>query len=78
MSDQSFTTHAHLAHAPHRSRTPRAEYLTYFTLIVALALVVQTLGWVWSAVRHLRLPDAGPLSRALRDAEEITPAIFRP
>lgn len=78
MSDQSLSSHAHLEHAHHRRRTPRAEYVTYFTLIVVFALVVQTIGWVWSALRHRRLPDAGPLARALRDAEEITPAIFRP
>lgn len=59
-------------------RTPRAEYLTYFSMIVGLALVVQTLGWVWSTLRHRHLPSHGPLARALRDAEEITPAIFRP
>ncbi|MCA1948806.1 MAG: hypothetical protein LDL55_11885 [Armatimonadetes bacterium] len=26
----------------------------------------------------MRLPAVGPLARALRDAEEITPSIFRP
>ena len=52
--------------------------MTYFALILLFALVVQTLGWIGSALRHGRLPAAGPLARALRDAEEITPAIFRP
>jgi PufQ cytochrome subunit len=77
MSDQSFIGHVRLKSAPPR-RTPRAEYLTYFGLILILALPVQCLVWLASAVRHLHLPAQGPLARALRDAEEITPSIFRP
>ena len=76
MSDQSYIGHIPLR--PARRRTPRAEYATYFALILILALPVQCIVWAGSAIRHLRLPAKGPLARALRDAEAITPAIFRP
>lgn len=71
MSDQSVSGH-------HRHRTPKAEYATYFWLILAFALPVQALAWAWAAIRDRQIPTVGPLARALRDAEEITPAIFRP
>jgi hypothetical protein len=77
MSDQSYISHVQLK-ATHHKRTPKAEYATYFALILILALPVQCLVWVVSAIRHMRLPATGPLARALRDAEEITPSIFRP
>jgi hypothetical protein len=77
MSDQSYISHVQLK-ATHHKRTPKAEYATYFALILILALPVQCLVWVVSAIRHMRLPAQGPLARALRDAEEITPSIFRP
>jgi hypothetical protein len=77
MSDQSYISHVQLK-ATHHKRTPKAEYATYFGLILILALPVQCLVWVASAIRHMRLPAQGPLARALRDAEEITPSIFRP
>ena len=77
MSDQSYISHVQLKSAHHK-RTPKAEYATYFGLILILALPVQGLVWAVSAIRHMRLPAQGPLARALRDAEEITPSIFRP
>ena len=77
MSDQSYISHIHLK-AAHHKRTPKAEYATYFGLILILALPVQCLVWLASALRHLSIPAEGPLARALRDAEEITPSIFRP
>ncbi|MES2915643.1 MAG: cytochrome PufQ [Pseudomonadota bacterium] len=77
MSDQSYISHVQYK-AAHRKRTPKAEYATYFMLILILALPVQSLVWLGSLIRHQRMPDAGPLARALRDAEEITPSIFRP
>lgn len=76
MSDQSYISHVHLKTPP--KRTPRAEYATYFGLILILALPVQCLVWLGSTLRHMSLPAQGPLARALRDAEEITPSIFRP
>lgn len=76
MSDQSYISHVHLKTPP--KRTPRAEYATYFGLILILALPVQCLVWLGSAIRHFQIPAQGPLARALRDAEEITPSIFRP
>ena len=77
MSDQSYIAHVQLKTAHHR-RTPKAEYATYFVLILILALPVQCLVWLVSTLRHMTLPAEGPLARALRDAEEITPSIFRP
>jgi PufQ cytochrome subunit len=77
MSDQSYISHVQLKDAHHK-RTPKAEYATYFALILILALPVQCLVWLAQAVRHLSIPAEGPLARALRDAEEITPSIFRP
>jgi hypothetical protein len=76
MSDQSYIGHVPLKAVPRR--TPKAEYATYFALILILALPVQCIVWAGSALRHLRLPAKGPLARALCDAEAITPAIFRP
>jgi hypothetical protein len=76
MSDQSYIGHHQLKAPP--KRTPKAEYATYFTLILILALPVQCLVWLGSALRHMRLPADGPVTCALRDAEEITPSIFRP
>lgn len=76
MSDQSYISHVHLKAPP--KRTPKAEYATYFVLILIFALPVQCLVWLGSALRHMSLPAQGPLARALRDAEEITPSIFRP
>ena len=77
MSDQSYIAHVQLKTAHHK-RTPKAEYATYFALILILALPVQCLVWLGSAIRHMKIPAQGPLARALRDAEEITPSIFRP
>lgn len=77
MSDNSFYSHPAYK-AAHHKRTPKAEYTVYFALILAFALPVQTLVWVGSLIRYRHMPSAGPLARALRDAEEITPTIFRP
>jgi hypothetical protein len=77
MSDQSYISHVQLKTAHHK-HTPKAEYATYFALILILALPVQCLVWLASTLRHLRFPAQGPLARARRDAEEITPSIFRP
>ena len=76
MSDQSYISHVHLKAST--KRTPKAAYATYFGLIMIFALPVQCLVWLASALRHMSLPAEGPLARALRDAEEITPSIFRP
>jgi PufQ cytochrome subunit len=77
MSDQSYISHVQYKSAQPK-RTPKAEYATYFMLILILALPVQCLVWLGSLIRHQKLPGAGPMARALRDAEEITPTIFRP
>ena len=69
MSDQS---------ADHHARTPRSEFNSYYALILAFAIPVETLAWGLSALWHRRLPCAGPIARARRTATEITPMIFRP
>jgi hypothetical protein len=73
MSDQTAGGHDNHAH-----RTPKAEFYVYFALIFAVAIPLAVLAWVWSVIRHQRLPVHGPLARAWREAGAITPAIFRP
>ena len=77
MSDQGLTSHVPFRMSRPR-RAPKAEYATYFLLILALALPVQMLVWTATLIRRGRLPEIGPVGRARRDAETITPAIFRP
>lgn len=73
MSDHTAGSHEH-----HGTRTPKAEYYVYFALIFLVAIPLATLAWTWSVLRHARLPVHGPLARAWREAEAITPEIFRP
>lgn len=58
-------------------RVPRVEFFFYFTLIVTLAVLPHVLGWTWSALRHLTLPQLSPWARAWKDAQAVTPMIFR-
>jgi hypothetical protein len=58
-------------------RVSRAEYSLYFTLIFTLALGLHIVRWPFAALRALRLPKAGPLACAIKDARAITPMIFR-
>ena len=46
-------------------------------LIFGLAVLPHVLGWLFQTVRHARLPRLGPVARALKDAQAITPMIFR-
>lgn len=62
----------------HPSRTPRAEFYTYFTLIFLAAIPFAAMAWVWSVIRDRHLPVHGPLARAWREAGALTPTIFRP
>ena len=61
----------------HAHRVPKAEFLIYFALIFVLALPVQMIAWLGRALRHLALPETGPVGRAWQDAQAITPMIFR-
>lgn len=61
----------------HVKRVNKAEYFIYFALIFTLAVVPHVLGWMFQTLRHARLPRLGPVTRALKDAQAITPMIFR-
>ena len=59
-------------------RTPQGEFRIYFAIIFAVALPIETLGWSLRLLRDRCLPPSGPLARATRLANEITPMIFWP
>lgn len=61
----------------HVKRVPKAEFFIYFTLIFTLALLPHAVGWTWQALRHMALPRLSPVMRAWKDAEAVTPMIFR-
>jgi hypothetical protein len=58
-------------------RVNRAEFFIYFALILTLAILPHVVGWLYQCLRHGALPRLGPVGRALKDAEAITPMIFR-
>jgi hypothetical protein len=58
-------------------RVSRVEFSLYFALILTLALGLHLGRWPVAAVRAMRLPKAGPLACAIKDARAITPMIFR-
>ena len=58
-------------------RVNRIEYFIYFSLILVLAVLPHTLGWLYQTLRHAALPRLSPLGRALKDAQAVTPMIFR-
>jgi hypothetical protein len=64
-------------HPRHRgARTDRLEYRLYFALIFAFALVFAVLGWALAALRG-RAPATGPVARAMAEARQVAPLIFR-
>ena len=62
----------------HAHRTPKAVFYIYFALIFLVAIPFATVAWAFALLRDRHLPVHGPLARAWREAEAITPAIFRP
>ena len=72
MSDQTAGGVPH-----HGPRVPKAEFLVYFALIFVLAVLPHVVGWLFQAIRHGRLPPLGPVGRAWKDAQAVTPMIFR-
>ncbi len=62
---------------PRAERARAWEYKLYFSVIFALALVTGLLTWSWRVLSTGRLPDLGPVGRALNDASVIAPIIFR-
>lgn len=65
------------ANIPHVKMVNKAEFAVYFALIFSLAVLPHLVGWAYQVLRHLRLPRLGPVARALRDAQAVTPMIFR-
>jgi hypothetical protein len=53
------------------------EFCAYFALIFLATLPLAVLTWALRAVRHLELPEKGPVARAWNQARIITPQIFR-
>ena len=72
MTDVASQTPAH----PHRRSRRDAEFLVYFTLIFLSALPFASLSWVRDVIRCKTLNLHGPLARAWREADRITPLIF--
>ena len=46
-------------------------------LLLVLAVLPHVVGWLFQAIRHGRLPPLGPVGRAWKDAQAVTPMIFR-
>lgn len=61
----------------HVKRVSKAEFFVYFALIFTLALGPHSLGWTYQLIRHARLPRLSPVARARKDAQAVTPMIFR-
>lgn len=72
MSDYSANGDLH-----HVKRVNKAEYFVYFALIFSLAVLPHVLGWLFQLARHAKLPRLGPVARAMKDAQAVTPMIFR-
>ncbi|MBI1170405.1 protein pufQ [bacterium] len=72
MSDYSVNGGLH-----HVKRVPKAEFFVYFALIFSLALLPHVVGWTYQVIRHASLPRLGPVARAWKDAQAVTPMIFR-
>jgi len=67
------------SNAPPRRRTHdrrTAEYYLYFTLIFLIALPSAFIGWMREVMWRRTLNLSGPLARAWREADRITPLIF--
>jgi hypothetical protein len=71
MSDFSVNGDLH-----HVKRVNKAEYRIYFAMIFSVAVLPHVLGWLFQLARHGHLPRLGPVARALKDAEAVTPMIF--
>ena len=69
------TSQAHLAAPPRRRRS--AEFHLYFVLIFFLALPAAWIGWGRDVARLRTLNLRGPMARAWREADRITPMIFQ-
>ena len=64
------------ADVQHVKRVNKVEYRIYFSMIFSLAVLPHVVGWLYQLVRHAKMPRLGPVARALKDAEAVTPMIF--
>ncbi len=64
-------SHRHRGHRP-----ARLEYRIYFALIFAFAFVFAALGWALDRLRGRR-GRPGPVARAMAEARQVAPLIFR-
>jgi hypothetical protein len=71
MADLSVNPTRHRGH-----RSDRLEYRIYFALIFGFALVFALAGWALDALRGRR-GRPGPVARAIAEARQIAPLIFR-
>ena len=62
---------------PRAERAREWEYKLYFSVIFILALATGLITWSWRVATTGKLPDLGPVGRALNDASVIAPIIFR-
>jgi len=46
-------------------------------LILCLAIGPHLIGWTYQTIRHAKLPRLNPAARAWKDAQAVTPMIFR-
>ena len=74
MSDQ--TANSPAPSGSRARRISRAEFAVYFGVIFVVALPFATLACAYQLVRHGRVPDCDPISRAWGEARAITPQIF--
>ncbi len=61
----------------HVKQVNKAEFFIYYTLIFSLAVLPHVVGWLAQVLRRGKLPRFGPVARALKDAQAVTPMIFR-
>ena len=61
----------------HVKRVPKVEFTVYFGLILLLAIGPHVIGWTYQTIRRGRLPRLNPAVRAWKDAQAVTPMIFR-
>ena len=59
-----------------RQRHATNEYRLYLGLIFLAAVPFAIVIWAYTLIRHAKLPDQGPIQRALSEARTITPRIF--
>lgn len=55
----------------------KAEFFIYFALIFSVVILPHVVGWLLQTARRGKLPRFGPVARAIKDAQAVTPMIFR-